>query len=618
MPIMAAAKSAYRAASEVEDFGLSSSSSSSVASSSCSPSLPFVVPPTDVRIRYERDFLLSLRHKASPDIAKGIRKFPKSLRLTPNESAEMMAEQEIRDSRLPVTCTLLAPAVSLESSKPPAAPVTAIKASTMPAIWQRPLSRAVISPPEAATFVDVQDPDTLETTKIPNRIWKNSKSSEPPAPAAASFSIFTWNILAPSYCTPDLFPFAQGMTWDARKLSVLANIARHSPDIVCLQEVPQIDFSQTFAPTMHSRGYRSVFRGKNRNGDNDDGCAMFWRINKFRYLDCHTFAFPELVHNILENDTLGSWDARQQRAAVPDQRGVSHDLKVDLLRFPNLAMVVTLKCIATNRKLKVATTHLHWNPKDERTKLLQTALLMDLLESQCASDKSATDPIPIVLAGDLNSMNGERVMDFLVKGSANVAAEDFAWIGKSYGRLTCTRDSPTLRNPIPLLPTYPSALLPYTNKTLQFAGSIDHILMSNDLVVTDVLGGVPGDWLDTVKGLPCEGFVSDHIALCAMLSFKDPHKKRRRQRGAKSTFEPEKIKNPKRTASSCTVEYESAPVRKMIPAHAAGCPPPVPSVMQRASSLPAVPVHAKDMPKGNRQRKERRARYTRQGAVVVL
>ncbi|RKO93746.1 hypothetical protein BDK51DRAFT_7136, partial [Blyttiomyces helicus] len=63
--------------------------------------------------------------------------------------------------------------------------------------------------------------------------------------------------------------------------------------------------------------------------------------------------------------------------------------------------------------------------------------------------------------------------------------------------------------------------LPYTNKTLTFTGTIDHILYtSRSLAVRDVLGKVNGEYLDRVPSLPAELFPSDHLSLLAWFRFR--------------------------------------------------------------------------------------------------
>ncbi|TPX58647.1 hypothetical protein SpCBS45565_g07931 [Spizellomyces sp. 'palustris'] len=493
-----------------------------------------VDPPKDYKVelevevvvdaprRYERDFLLSLRPRATDmkpflPAVEGVTKPSASKKATGNRDNRRTPES----SPNPNAMTLQ---TSTSTNAPPkASPVVVLPASSPP--------NPFLTIPQGPS-----DPPLI----IPDRRWETTGKSTPTPSTPATFSILTWNILAPNYCTLDKFPYAQNIPWLRRKQAILSELAHHHPDIVCLQELPQNDFTGFFAPALHSQGYRGVFRGKNRSDDQDDGCATFWKVDRFRLVECSTFAFPELVSN------LSGLDIHAEPVDRPPTP--SHDLKLDLLRFPNTAIITTLKCVHTNRKLRVVTTHLHWNPRDERTKLLQAGLLMDIL-SRCQAADDARQPsfktpmddknrgtaIPIVLAGDLNSMFGEHVMQFLVNGSVNVGSKDFGWVDKDYGTFSRPAASPVLANTFILQPAYPRALLPYTNKTPTFSGTIDHILFSPDsLYVHDTLGPVPGKYMDSLQGLPCKGFSSDHVLLCAVLGFKGAGSKKGRKRKGKT------------------------------------------------------------------------------------
>ncbi|KAJ3184201.1 Glucose-repressible alcohol dehydrogenase transcriptional effector [Geranomyces variabilis] len=388
---------------------------------------------------------------------------------------------------------------------------------------------------------------------IPHRRWTKAHS-----PSAEEFSVMTWNVLAPMYCTREKFPDLNDgdREWSHRRAKVLDEVAYYASDVVCLQEVTLDDFENFFAPKLHMLGYAGVYREKARapaplqpasptvssSGSRTpsptlipaaDGCALFYNTATFTLLDIDTFSYPELA-------------ARHLPA--------THDVSVDVLRFANTGIHALFMHVATGNRVRVVTTHLHWNPANERTKLLQAALLMEYLAnmttsssvSACDSKERGSDSvkrmsggrrprsqsdttspvsldgIPIVLAGDLNSMRGERVHQFLESGATDVSG-DWGWADKEYGAFSTASSLPELRvaHKAKLASAYDPSVLSYTNKTPTFAGTIDHVFYTPaTLAVRDVLGPVVDGWLDKVKALPTASIVSDHLPLGVWMAWK--------------------------------------------------------------------------------------------------
>jgi mRNA deadenylase 3'-5' endonuclease subunit Ccr4 len=193
------------------------------------------------------------------------------------------------------------------------------------------------------------------------------------------------------------------------------------------------------------------------------------------------------------------------------------DLSARLSNFSNVALIGVFQNIhARSLKVRVVTTHLHWDPAFSDIKLLQASLLIDWLESTNAL-------IPTVIAGDLNSKPGEPVVDYLVRGKVCLSRT------ASSKSMDGTRLSPetqpvsentgassnnipdlvdlmsvseieseeaksqmnsfvTQRQGVKLASAYNCRDLPYTNKTPDFEGVIDHILYSSGtLSIRDVL-----------------------------------------------------------------------------------------------------------------------------------
>ncbi|KAI8918160.1 hypothetical protein DFJ77DRAFT_285060 [Powellomyces hirtus] len=511
-------------------------------------------------IKYDTETLLSLRSRAS-DISGKLRAPAEITVTTPKENTVIVAHG-------PDGCPLLSVPVSCPS----------------------PSSSATIG--EGGTI-------DMKTALIPHRKWVNAQMRK--ARTAAEFSVMTWNVLAPMYLTREKFPALepQWREWGYRKAKLLDEVIYYSTDVVCLQELTLEDFETFFAPRLHALGYAGVYREKMRapsplqsprptspssssttdttfsstssdSGTDSaislslpsppgaDGCAFFYNTRTFHPIAIDTFSYPELASKMLDQ---------------------THDVSVDVLRFPNTGIHALLKHAKTGNYVRVVTTHLHWNPANERTKLLQAAMLMEYLANNSFGNNDNTNSdderksnsrkshrgqhqqqqqdkkqkkhgvpdmksIPIVLAGDLNSMRGERVMEFLQTGAVDVTG-DWGWVGKDYASLTVPAWPPTLTLPPPSSPSlkpltisttpthltnplkftsaYPVSLLPYTNKTTTFEGTIDHVLYTaNTLSVKDVLGPVEEGWLvgDGVKSLPTASCVSDHLCLAVCIAWK--------------------------------------------------------------------------------------------------
>ncbi|KAI9193303.1 uncharacterized protein BJ171DRAFT_528814 [Polychytrium aggregatum] len=353
---------------------------------------------------------------------------------------------------------------------------------------------------------------------VPHRKWKNGGFE---TVDSRHFMVMSYNVLAPMYCNETKLHQTdpKWLQWEHRRQKLLEEMAFYSPDFICLQELPPRDFKDFFLPELQALGYEGHFQHKKRE-HSAEGCAIFYNESRFQLLAVQAFAY---------NDQI-PLDA-------------SPALKSRLAPFPNIAII----CVFQNRharalRLRVVNTHLHWDPKFTDTKLLQAALLMEWLER-------VNPEIPTVIAGDLNSRFGEPVVDFLVRGkvvpSAVFGEQDFgrfsvgtpaggpliaggiatvtgvgassgppshpgglssslpnnisaAAAGSSNGQgYHATGQNPhppqLLRHGTKLASAYDRKDLPYTNKTPDFEGVIDHILYtSGTLSIRDVLTELEG------------------------------------------------------------------------------------------------------------------------------
>ncbi|KAG5536229.1 hypothetical protein RHGRI_023870 [Rhododendron griersonianum] len=95
------------------------------------------------------------------------------------------------------------------------------------------------------------------------------------------------------------------MNWDRRKRIICEELIGWNPDIICLQEV---DRYFDLLNIMQKAGYIGSFKVSllfwvvsltRRTGDSIDGCAMLWKADKFRLLECESIEFKR--YNLRDN-----------------------------------------------------------------------------------------------------------------------------------------------------------------------------------------------------------------------------------------------------------------------------------------------------------------------------
>ena len=105
--------------------------------------------------------------------------------------------------------------------------------------------------------------------------------------AERSVVVMQWNVLSQALGTSlDNFVSASSsLDWESRRWRVVHEIIRHSPDIICLQEV---DHYRLLERILTSLGYQGRFVAKPdspclyvEDNNGPDGCALFYRTEKF-------------------------------------------------------------------------------------------------------------------------------------------------------------------------------------------------------------------------------------------------------------------------------------------------------------------------------------------------
>ncbi|KAM7417047.1 hypothetical protein PAMA_016926 [Pampus argenteus] len=293
-----------------------------------------------------------------------------------------------------------------------------------------------------------------------------------------SIRIMQWNILAQALgegkdgfirCPLD------ALNWQERKYLILEEILTYRPDIVCLQEVDH--YFDTFQPIMSSLGYHGSFLAKPwspcldvEQNNGPDGCALFYRRSRF---------------------------SLQSTAHLR--------LSAKMLPTNQVAIVQTLHCRETSRRLCVAVTHLKARSGWERLRSAQGADLLQSLRNITCRSEAASGTDPLVVCGDFNAEPSEDV----------------------YRRF---RSSPLgLDSAYKLLSPDGQTEPAYTTWKIRPSGescsTLDYIWYSQHALGVECLLDIPTEEQIGPDRLPSYHYPSDHLSLLCDISFREePHR----------------------------------------------------------------------------------------------
>lgn len=145
------------------------------------------------------------------------------------------------------------------------------------------------------------------------------------------------------------------LSWSFRFHIISQELLDLNADILCLQE---IDHYQDFETFLNKYNYVGVF--KQRTGENKDGCAVFWRVNKFELINCKMIEFKK--NEFMDRD--------------------------------NVAIVVKLAVVGDKSKeIVVGNTHILFNPARGDIKLGQLKCFVE------ETEEMAKGNIPVLLCG---------------------------------------------------------------------------------------------------------------------------------------------------------------------------------------------------------------------------
>ncbi|KAA8521485.1 hypothetical protein F0562_012158 [Nyssa sinensis] len=208
--------------------------------------------------------------------------------------------------------------------------------------------------------------------------YRNWEFARPgPPPHCERFTVLSYNILADylaiNHRSKLYFHIPRHvLDWEWRKKNIIFELGLWSADILCLQEV---DRFQDLEELLKLRGYNGIW--KMRTGDPVDGCAIFWRVSRFKLLheECIEFNKLGLRDNVAQICVLELVHQNDDKytSALPTSSSGSN-------------------------KVVICNIHVLYNPKRGEIKLGQIRVL---LERSHAVSK-LWDDAPVVLCGDFN------------------------------------------------------------------------------------------------------------------------------------------------------------------------------------------------------------------------
>ncbi|KAJ2904435.1 endonuclease/Exonuclease/phosphatase [Zalerion maritima] len=357
------------------------------------------------------------------------------------------------------------------------------------------------------------------------------------SPTLEHVRVLSWNVLCDKFATTNQYGYtpSHALDWVYRRDQILSEIEMREADILTLQEIAMGAFKEFFEPKLKELGYKGMYWPKQRartmmasEQQAVDGCATFYKFNRFALIDKQLVEFRSLAIN------------------RPDMKG-QEDIFNRVMPKDNIATICLLESLQTGARMIVVNAHLAWEPHLADVKLIQTAILMEQLgkitEKYATSDeyrsKRAPPPpadedgadamprasgpqeykysvdMPLLVCGDFNSTPDSSVVSLLSKGFVPGNHGDFD--GRKYGNFTANG----IQHPFSLRNTYDCLgktehELPFTNYTPGFDGVIDYIWFStNTMEVVELLGPPDKEYLKRVPGFPHYHFPTDHIQLLA-------------------------------------------------------------------------------------------------------
>mmetsp|Transcript_20780 Transcript_20780/g.65031 ORF Transcript_20780/g.65031 Transcript_20780/m.65031 type:complete len:497 (+) Transcript_20780:569-2059(+) len=202
---------------------------------------------------------------------------------------------------------------------------------------------------------------------------------------------------------------------------LLAEVLAFSPDVALLQEVDRKWFETFWAPSMRQLGFSCVYTSK-AGATSSEGLAAFVRTGALEMVEMREVSLA-----------IGPSGAPAAAAPLLDSHAGTRE---GVRRLPTVAQLLLLREAAPGgsggdgssgsgerRHALVANTHLYFSNPAMHVRLLQTAALLEEMDSWAEHLPAAT---PRIVAGDLNADASDAAIKLLTTG--RVEAGDPDWL----------------------------------------------------------------------------------------------------------------------------------------------------------------------------------------------
>jgi len=311
--------------------------------------------------------------------------------------------------------------------------------------------------------------------------------------------LMTWNILADKHCEASIYPWCEPMylEWARRRVEIMNNVQKYSPDILCFQEV-QKDHAPWFCRYLDKLGYSGDYTARSPSDSDDElGLLCCWKESMFKLAN-------ESIHRIKFHDIADMCTKENRHKYEKSHKAVFIVLKAINSRIPDVPIVV-------------ANTHISANFKWPELQISQTAYMMQELSKTIKTEREANprrlEPV-VLVGGDFNSTPGSDALKLLCEGTT----------GKTFPG----EPFPDPTNDVPLQSAYASAmnedpaftaftldrLFPDENQLKGFKGTLDYILYNNIRPIS-VLEPITEQESNVESAWPSQTQPSDHMHLVA-------------------------------------------------------------------------------------------------------